>query len=179
MRLRAEVDEVGFGGRRLVVAGSAVLVPDADDAIRLGERERGEEHRADDAEHRRVRADPQRERQQRDKGEARSAAQRTHGVAKILSHLIDECHAESLPGAQRIFAAAVVACVFEIAESPAGFGRRVGRRPSVTDELRGDGDEVELELLIDVPQRARPSEGWKVEQPPCHAGSSTLNSAAT
>ena len=65
------------------VAVEAVL-PDHDDAVRIGIRQRLEHDAADDAEDRGGCADPERQRQHGRNGKARRAQKRPHGKAQVL-----------------------------------------------------------------------------------------------
>ena len=63
--------------------GAGAGVEQDDEPIRIGERRRAQQHRMDDAEHRRRGADAERERGNRQDGHATHARQRPHGVAKV------------------------------------------------------------------------------------------------
>ncbi len=89
-RALAPADEV----RRREHVGAArpprVGFPHHDQASGIAERQRLEQHRVDDREDRRVRADAQRERQHRDRREARRAQAQTDGVADVLKDVVHD-----------------------------------------------------------------------------------------
>jgi hypothetical protein len=60
------------------------VAPHHHDAIRIAIRQRPQDHRVDDAENRRVGADAERERQQRDERKARLLDERANREAKVL-----------------------------------------------------------------------------------------------
>ena len=59
---------------------------EGDELVRFGKRERLEQDRVDHAEDGGVRADPERESEDRDDGEARFFDELAQGVAKVVQH---------------------------------------------------------------------------------------------
>ncbi len=80
-----QIDEVANGDVRLGKASPRVAMPDDEQVLRLVERQRPQQHRFDDGEERRVRADPEGERDHRGRGERRFAAEDAEGVAEITA----------------------------------------------------------------------------------------------
>ena len=65
-----------------------LVVGDHHESVGFGKRQRAEEHGVHDAEHRRVRADPKRQREQGNDAERRTPRQRSHGVTRVLEQRI-------------------------------------------------------------------------------------------
>ncbi len=84
------IEIVGIGERPLVAkAGAEVgLLDHADEPFRFGIGERPEEHAVDHGEHHRRRADSQRERGDRDRGEPDPLPERAHGVPDVLHQIV-------------------------------------------------------------------------------------------
>ncbi len=83
----AEFFETGI--RRSAAATARADVFDEDELLGLLDRQHAQQNGIDEAEDGCVRADAQRERQDRDGGESRRGAQRAHGVAQILHQTFD------------------------------------------------------------------------------------------
>jgi hypothetical protein len=116
-------------------------VRDDEELVRSGEGEWTEENAADDGEHRRVRADPERKRENGDGREERRASQRTYRVAEVERETLEPHPA---PGfARRFFN------VRNITELAPGGGECVVRRLAARDAI-GDGHrEVRADLFIE------------------------------
>lgn len=78
------IDEVRSRRRTLVDFVLEIRGPDHDQALRLAERQRGEQHLVDETEQGRVRADAERERQHGDGGEAGVFPQQAQGETKVI-----------------------------------------------------------------------------------------------
>ena len=74
---------------KVVTFSAALGAEDADEALRVGVRQRTQQDRAHDAEDRRIERDPEREREDHDRREAWRAAELTQGVAQVLKELLD------------------------------------------------------------------------------------------
>lgn len=81
-----EVDEVRPGTWLVRRARVAIGFPDHDEALRVGEWNRPEQHAVDDAEDGRGHTDAQRQRQDGGGGKAGTAPEQTDGIAKVLEH---------------------------------------------------------------------------------------------
>jgi hypothetical protein len=97
-RIRAHVE---------LVAARRVGAENHDEPRRIGEGERPQQHSVDDTEDRAVGADAERERADRDRGEARVPAQRAERVDEILLERINELDAApvAIPLLRRFHAA--------------------------------------------------------------------------
>ena len=80
--LALEVDVVGIGERRVREVG--LFLVDLGDLLRMRDRRAPEENRVHQAEDRRVGADAERQRQERDEGEARPLARASNGEADVV-----------------------------------------------------------------------------------------------
>ena len=108
----------------------------------VGERQRPKEHAVQDGEHRRVRADAERERERRDDREARCAAERSKGEADVLDQSL-EPHAA--PHLARHFLH--MADVAELAPRR-GFG--IARRFAACDAIAYRHGEVRADLVVEI-----------------------------
>ena len=88
-RLRLAIDVVGNRHAGLVQIDALVAVPDEDQPVRIRIRQRPQQRLVEQAENRRVRADAQRERQDRDQGENGLLAERPEGIAEVLHGRLD------------------------------------------------------------------------------------------
>ncbi|MDP7340395.1 MAG: hypothetical protein QGI10_04785 [Vicinamibacterales bacterium] len=86
--LRAPVDQVGR--RDTVDLTGRSGLPDGDQPVRLGERQRTEQHAVDETEDRRVGADPERQRQHDGRCEAGAPPQLPDAIAHVLPKLIHD-----------------------------------------------------------------------------------------
>jgi len=145
-----------------------------------------EQHTANDAEDRGVRADAKRQGEKRGRREGRRAAQGPHGITQILLELIEEGHATFLLLMPRVFRATVVASVLEVAES--ALRLRAGLRfgPSGGAQFFGGEVQMQAQFFIDVVGHLTTRPPWEAEDFPdtgrvvqAHAGCSTLKSAST
>ena len=137
----AEVDEVEVRGLRRLVRGREHL--DGHDAIGVGRaRQRVEEDRPHPAEDRRVRADPERERENCRRREGRIAPPRSEAIPHVLHERRDERNAARV--------AAVVLVVLDAAELGAGTPTRDVRRDASRDQVLGVGLDVEAQLGVHV-----------------------------
>ncbi len=161
-----EVEEVER--RRQVVATDLdVARRDRYEAIRLRVWQRPEERCVNDAEHRQIDADAERE--HRDDGGNACAAQAAHRVATVLPQLVEH----ALPaGGTQVFLQGLGA-----AELDAGAALRLGRRHAAPHQVLGVGIDVEPKLVGDAifkplpPKRCADRGPKRVEEshptPPC------------
>ena len=82
-------DEVG-GGDHVAAGAAAIGLPDGDEAIRVAIWQRLQHHGAHDAEHGRGRADAERQRQERRRGEARRAPQHAKAMTNVAQRIPDD-----------------------------------------------------------------------------------------
>ena len=113
--------------------GGAVGGIDLEQLLRVRERERAQEHAVDDREDRRVRADAERERDDRGDGERGRRAELAKRVGEILAELAEVVFAARggfRAAVERADVAAGVVDVAELAERlrAGGVGREAGRR---------------------------------------------------
>jgi hypothetical protein len=165
------VAQVGVPLPREVVARSLLAVPggeevDAACRVRVAqERGRAKEQAVDDPEHRGVRSDPERERDDDGQREPRLLAQRAHGVSHILLHAVERI-AEShllLPsvcgGDERRMGA------LEWAEAAYGFGVCGVGRHALRDQLLDAQLDVERDLIVDLTDDLAAIRRCEPEQP--------------
>ncbi len=93
--LRAPIEVIRPAHPLLLDAPLGTALPQRDQPVRLGIRQRPEQHAIDDAEDRRVRPDAQREREHGDGGEAGVLQQLAEGEFEVL-HFREESHALNL-----------------------------------------------------------------------------------
>ena len=84
MVLRLPVGDGPIRARLAMQSAARVVGPDERESARIAIRKRPKHHGVDDAEHRGVGADAERQRDDRDGREARRSAQATRGIAHIL-----------------------------------------------------------------------------------------------
>ena len=150
-------------GDDVLAAGTLrVLLPDRHETGRFLEGQTLDEHGVDDREDRRVRADAQGERRDRDGGEAGVLAERAGREAEVLPGPLEERQAAAIP--HRLLRDV------EPAELPDRFAPRLLRRHSAAHGVVDVHLDVGLELLRQVPLLASPpEESGEPGEEPAHA----------
>ena len=128
----------------LEIAARAVHVgqPDFEQARRIGDRQGAKTHGVHDLEERRVRADPEREREDRDQREAGIAAEETQRVAHVLRGVLEPA---SAPDVARRFLD-----LREVAQLAARGGGGVPRILPARDAVGRGHPQVRLELFPEL-----------------------------
>jgi hypothetical protein len=137
--LGAEVDEVGerHPGRGRILR---IRRPHRDEAIAIRERQGPQQHGVHDAEHRRVRADADRQRGNGDCGDGGRSTKRAQTVAEIAQQFVEP--------RQHFDVAAGFAHAQPTAELPSRRRLGVSRRHAVPDQLVDTRCDVKGDLLV-------------------------------
>jgi len=135
--------EVGGRGRVLVPA-IRIDLPQQTDPVRAGVGERAQKQLVDDRVDGRVRADPEREGEHRDRGETPVPGEDARTVADVLHERLDHPAAAD--------AVRHVPETVEIAEAPERRPARLGRRHSFFDVRLRLHLDVEAHLFVDIPE---------------------------
>jgi hypothetical protein len=91
-RTVSEILQFWQGKQNAVQPEPWIAEPDSNQAIGFGKGQRPQQHRIHDAENRRIRPDPKRERQNGERGEHGLLTQHTQGVANVLCQRIYRPH---------------------------------------------------------------------------------------
>ena len=160
-------------GRAAAAAGLPAGVVDEEQSLRVVDRQRLDQHGVDQAEDRRVGADPESERQQGHQRERRRPPQQPEGVADVAAQLVDQPQAD---GVAAFLLARVHAA--ELGErTPAGFLVRHTLPPQIRlIELEMDPHLV-LHLTLEVSAPAAGSKPRPDARDETHTSSGTASSA--
>ena len=163
--LRAVVHELRVGHPRLVPA--LPLAPDHHAAGGFGVGERRQQNRVSDAEDRRRRADAERQREQRGRGEAGRPAEPAEGVSKVLLEGVDDGQAAAI-------AVSLLHLVDAAEVAAGGQAGGLGAHP-LRLVLARLHLQVERHLVVEVLLLARPANGGHQPLPhrPDHRSSPT------
>ncbi len=134
--------------RRIVGAAVGPRLPEDGQAFRLGQRQRPEQHRVEQAVDGGVRADPEREREHRRNRERRAAREEAQAYARVLHELVGASPHPAVPlhGSVDSRACALVSCaVAELARRPCR-GLLVGE--PFTPQCIGTHLDVEGDFLV-------------------------------
>jgi hypothetical protein len=123
---------------------------DPDEAVRIGVRQRVEEHRFDDAEHGRVGADAQRERQDGEQREERGTPRRSYGKAHVLPQVPQPLRPPPLCRVLPVDCTHCCAPVRDVAEPAQRLGARLVGGTAARHQLGGAHLEVEGDLVLDL-----------------------------
>ena len=148
LRARAVVENLLIREAGVLDVGQRPLLPQHDEAVAVLIRQRAEQDAVDDAEDRRVGADPERHRQHDHDREARVAAEIAQPVAQVLGERLEQ---PRQPGVAHVVLDAIEGAERAHRRPPGVAGRHAG-----LDVLLGEHVDVESELLVEIVLEAVP-----------------------
>jgi hypothetical protein len=141
-RPRLPVEEVQRRRPCAADVAAVVMLVEHQQAVRIGVRQRAQEHGVDDAEHPGVGADPQRQGDHGGRGQAGAPAEHAERLPQVLQEGVERDPDVRVAGA--------LAHQQRVAEGLAGARAGLVRRQAFRGELPGPHVEVEPQLLVDL-----------------------------
>ena len=137
---------IGHGVATALDGGALHVADQHDEPIRVRVRQSAQQHRIDEAEHRRVGADADREHQNRDDAEGRRLDQTADGISHVLGEMFERQKAPHFAGLL------LQAC--DVAKLPRCRPPRFGRRCSGALVIGLAHGQMKLELVAEIPLAA-------------------------